>query len=102
MSDDLVKRLQKWGKKDPFSEADMLMLGAADRIERLERELAIAEKMAADANEAYSQAHVSMIEAHEQLSAEKALADRLDEELGWHRTVSDSMARAAYRKARGL
>lgn len=86
---------------------------SADRIEELDRELAIAEKMATDANEAYSQAHVSMIEALDQLAAEKARVDQYRDALsniavmGFSDdpAVAANIARYAVemaRKARGL
>lgn len=98
---DLLKRL-----RDMQSKWTPTIREAADLIEQLEREVAIAEKMATDANEAYSQAHVSMIEALDQLAAEEALADRfaqgvLNFDAGFGLGTSKS-ALAAYRKARGL
>lgn len=94
---DLVKRLRRCDEYEPLGHVGW---EAADRIEELERELAIAEKMAADANEAYSQAHINMVEALDQLAAEKALADRLGkivlEDFPYGAAAYD------YRKARGL
>lgn len=60
MSEDLVNKLEEWGKKDPFSEADILMQNAAARIAHLERELA-KWKDIADATEALKQQYAEML-----------------------------------------
>lgn len=103
--DDLVKRL----RAEATHWERCIEIEAADRIEQLERELAVMVK----AQEANLQ---SLADTEAELAAEKALADRLAEDLDGYREAIDPDCKdhccqyareteavlAAYRKARGL
>lgn len=102
---DLVKRLREaYGEVACFpenkSDGFMLLLAlrnivpeAADRIEQLERELALQNRLTQDAHDGWKI-------AHDQLAEDKSLADELEKVA--HGVSWDHPARAAYRKARGL
>lgn len=95
---DLVKRLRSYGDRN-VCEMHEDRDEAADRIEQLERELADVSQL--------KDSHAEMRSMYfEQLAAEKALADRLADDLK-HLTQFHTSARyqgtiADYRKERGL